>query len=123
MILLGDRITARLRRAGRQAQTHSILGITPSAPRSPKNRASCADNFTSLHLMPPSLQKLALTLAALAIGTTEGLRFQKRADTSNAEGPQNVLITDAEQSLFYTPMQFGSGSGLVSLFGLVSTTR
>ena len=76
--------------------------------------------------MIPSLPALVLTLAALAVGATEGLRFQKRADaidTSNAQSVRNFLITDAEQTLFYVPIQFGSGSGLVDIFGLVSTTR
>jgi hypothetical protein len=76
--------------------------------------------------MLPSPQAFVLTLAALAIGGTQGLKLKKRADpvdTSNIQGAQNILITNAEQTLFYTPMQLGSGSSLVNIFGLVSTTR
>lgn len=83
-------------------------------------------NFIFFHLMLPSIRKFGLTLAALAIGGAEGLKFQKRADavdTSNIQGARNILITNAQQTLFYTPMQFGSGSSLVDIFGLVSTTR
>ena len=72
------------------------------------------------------LQTLALTLATLAIGGAQGLKLKKRADpvdTTSIQGAQNILITNAEQTLFYTPMQFGSGSNLVDVFGLVSTTR
>lgn len=76
--------------------------------------------------MRPSVQTLVLTLTILAIGGAEGLKFQRRADavdTSNAQGVQNLLVTNADQTLFYTPMQFGSGSGVVNIYGLVSTTR
>ena len=79
-----------------------------------------------LHLMHPSIQTLVLTLATLAIGGVEGLKIRKRADpldTSESQGVQNILITDAKQNLFYTPMEFGSGDGAVSIYGLVSTTR
>jgi len=81
---------------------------------------------SSLHLMHPSIRTVVLTLATLAIGGTEGLKLRKRADpvdTSEAQGVQNILITDAGQNLFYTPMQFGSGDGAVSIYALVSTTR
>lgn len=76
--------------------------------------------------MLPSPQSLLLTLAAVAVVGVESLKLQKRADpvdTSNLQGGQNILITNAEQTLFYIPMQFGSGSGLVDIFGLISTTR
>jgi hypothetical protein len=76
--------------------------------------------------MSPPLQTLVLSLAALAIGRAEGLKFQKRADaidTSNVQGARNVLITNADQNLFYAPMQFGSGNGVVDTYGLISTTR
>ena len=76
--------------------------------------------------MHPSIRTLVLTLATVAIGGTDGLKLKKRADpvdTSATQGIQNILITDASQNWFYTPMQFGSGDGAVSIFGLVSTTR
>lgn len=74
--------------------------------------------------MPPSLQTIVLTLAALAVGCAHGLKFHKRADTSsNVQGAQNILITDAELDRFYIPMQFGTVSSPVDIFGLVSTTR
>ena len=76
--------------------------------------------------MHPSIRTLVLTLATLAIDGAQGLKFHRRADAvdiSNAQGTQNILITNAEQTLFYTPMQFGSGNGTVNIYGLVSTTR
>jgi len=76
--------------------------------------------------MHPSTQMLALALTTLAIGGVQGLKFHRRADpvdTSNTQGAQNLLITNAEQTLFYTPMEFGSGNGSVHIYGLVSTTR
>lgn len=76
--------------------------------------------------MHPSVQTLVLTLSTLAIGGAEGLKFQKRADVadiSDTQGAQNLLITNDQQTLFYTPMQFGTGNGAVNLYGLVSTTR
>jgi hypothetical protein len=72
--------------------------------------------------MHPSPRMLVLTLATLAVGGVQGLKFPRR-DASNAQGSQNVLITNPEQTLFYTPMQFGSGNGAVNIYGLVSTTR
>lgn len=85
-----------------------------------------ADFTSSLHLMHPPIRTLVLTLATLAIGGAEGLKLRKRADpvdTSEAQGAQNILITDAGQNLFYTPMKFGTKTGAVSIYGLVSTTR
>lgn len=76
--------------------------------------------------MHPSVQTLVLALVTLAIGGAEGFTLKKRADpvdTSDVQGAQNILITDAGQNLFFTPMQFGSGSGVVSTLALVSTTR
>jgi hypothetical protein len=76
--------------------------------------------------MSPTSRPLLLALAALAICGAEGFKFQRRADWSDAngdQGPQNILITIADQTLFYTPMQFGSGGRVVSTYGVVSTTR
>jgi hypothetical protein len=75
--------------------------------------------------MHPSVQTLVLGLTTLAVGAVEGLKFNKRADggnTTDIQAAQNVLITNADQTLFYTPMQFGSGDGVVNIYGLVSTT-
>ena len=98
-----------------------------TAAARPKNKTDCAVYFTFLlHLMHPSAQTLVLALTTLAVGGVEGLKFQRRADpidTSNAQGAQNLLITNADQTLFYTPMQFGSGSEVLNIYGLVSTTR
>jgi len=76
--------------------------------------------------MYPLAQTLVLTLTTLAIGGAEGRKFQKRADvvdTSDAQDAHNILITNDKQTLFYTPMQFGSGDAVVDIYGLVSTTR
>lgn len=76
--------------------------------------------------MHPSAQVLVLTLVTLAIGGVEGFKFHRRADvvdTSNTQGVQNIVTTNAEQTQFYIPMQFGSGSGSVNTYGLISTTR
>lgn len=114
---------------------HSHLGLgglssrTGLAPDSAPLRQGQTARSTSpppLHLMHPSTQTLALALATLAIGGVQGLKFHRRADpvdTSSTQGAQNLLITNAEQTLFYTPMQFGSGDRSVNIYGLVSTTR
>jgi len=76
--------------------------------------------------MYPSVRTLVLTLATLAIGGAQGLKLQRRddpVDDSDSQGPQNILLTNAEQTLFYTPMGFGSGNGVLSTFAVVSTTR
>ena len=76
--------------------------------------------------MHPSVPTFVLALAALAIGGAEGFKFRKRADpvgTSNAQGAQNVLITNAEQNLFYIAMHFGSQDEVGYAYSLVSTTR
>ena len=78
------------------------------------------------HLMSPSSRPLLLALATLAIYGVEGFKFQRRADSIDAnstQGLQNILITTAEQTLFYTPMQFGSGGRVASTYGVVSTIR
>lgn len=76
--------------------------------------------------MSSSLQTLVLALATLAVGGVEGFKYQKRAnplDTSNIQGGQNVLIANAQQTQFYTQMQFGSGHIALAIYGLLSTTR
>ena len=77
--------------------------------------------------MYSSMQTLVLALTALAVGGVEGhIKSKKRADPvdiSNAEGVQNILVTNADQNRFYIPMEFGSGNGAVDIYGLVSTTR
>lgn len=79
--------------------------------------------------MHSSVRSLVLTLATLAIGGVNGLKFPKRnggaVDISDAPGPGrlNILTTNAEQNQFYIPMQFGSDVGAEEKLGLVSTTR
>lgn len=76
--------------------------------------------------MHPSAQTLVLTLAALAVSGAQGFSFHRRADpvdNSNAQGLQNILVTDAQQISFYIPMQFGSGNGAANILGLISTVR
>lgn len=104
-----------------QAQT------SRQAARSKKRGTHGAVSFTlSLYLMHPSAQTLVLTLAALAASGAQGFRFHRRADpvdNSNSQGLQNILVTNAQQTSFYIPMQFGSGSGAANLLGLISTVR
>lgn len=76
--------------------------------------------------MSHPLQTFVLALAVLATSRAEALKFHKRGDpvdTSNTQNARNILITNADQNLFYIPMQFGSGNGIVDTYGLVSTTR
>ena len=76
--------------------------------------------------MLPSAQTLVLTLTALAIGGAEGFRLRRRdnvSDTAATQGAQNVLVSNADQTQFYVAMQFGTGTGIVDTYSLVSTTR
>lgn len=76
--------------------------------------------------MRPSVRTLVLTLATLTIGGTEGLKLHRRADVvdiSDAQNAQNIIITNAEQTLFYILMQFGAGDESVDVYGVISTTR
>lgn len=76
--------------------------------------------------MHSSPQTLALALATLAIGGAQGFKFHGRADavdTDSSQGAHNLLIANADQTQFYTQMQFGSGNGAVNIYGVVSTTR
>ena len=79
--------------------------------------------------MHSSARTLVVTLTTIAIGGAQGLQLPKRTlpvvDVSDGPGPGrlNILTTNAEQTQFYLPMQFGEGSDAVEKLGLVSTTR